>query len=132
METFNITVLILSGLALFYASSMRLINPKKAKFLQSYLAKPENKLEKDIDLLNEIRGIGAVMLLGGIIILLGAILPDFRLSAFVVALVLLFGVVLGRLISFGLDGKPNQDVLRATFIEIVLSGLNIFGLLSSF
>lgn len=130
METFQILILLLSGLALFYASFMRLINPKKAVFLQTYLSNPENRLENDPDLVNEIRGVGAVMLLGGIVILSGVIMPNLKLTSFVVAIVIFFGVVAGRLISFGLDGKPNLDVIRATVVEVVLGGLNIFCLVS--
>lgn len=129
MEIFKIIVLCLSGLALLYASSMRLFNPKKANFLQIYFANPENKLEYDTDLVNEIRGIGAVMLLGGIAIFLGIILPDFRSSSFVVAIVIFFGVASGRLMSVVLDGKPNKEVIRAMLVEVVLSVFNVFCLL---
>ncbi len=132
MEVLNIIVLTLSGLALFYASYTRLINPTKAIFLQTYLAKSENEPENDADLVNEVRGIGAVMLLGGIMILLGALFPDFRLTSFVVAIVLLFGVILGRLISFGVDGRPSQDIVRAAMIEMILGGLNIICLVNLF
>lgn len=125
MEIFSIIVLALSGFALFYASSMRLIYPRKANFLQIYLTKPENELEKDVDLINEIRGIGAVMFLGGIIILLGIVMPELRISAYIVAIVLLFGVVLGRLVSFGVDGRPNSAIVKASFIEATLGGLNV-------
>ncbi|MEL7124473.1 MAG: DUF4345 domain-containing protein [Bacteroidota bacterium] len=130
METFKIVVLSLSGLALFYASSMRLINPNKANFLKTYIGNSEIKLEKDTDLLNEIRGIGSVMLLGGILVLMGTIMPDFKQTSFVVASLIFGGVVLGRLISFGLDGIPNADIIRAAIIEVTLCVLNLFCLVS--
>ena len=125
MNTFKLVVLALSGLALLYASSMRIINPAKANFLETYLENPQNKLENDTDLVNEIRGIGSVMLVGGILTLMGIFLPDFRKTSFVVASVIFFGVVLGRLISFGLDGMPNPDMIRGTVIEGVLAALNV-------
>ena len=128
----EIIALTLSGLALFYASSMRLVNPSKANFLQTYVTKSENKLAEDVDLLNEIRGVGAVMLLGGIVILLGTIMPALRLGSFLVAVVIFLGVVFGRLISFGLDGRPNKDVIKGTFAEIVISALNIYCLVNQF
>ena len=130
METFEILVLSLSGLALFYASSMRLIYPVKAHFLQTYLAKPHNDLNRDQDLVNEIRGVGAVMLLAGIIILLGTVVPNLRTISFVVATTIFLGVALGRLISFGLDGPPSPAVVRGTSAEMLLSTLNIFCLTS--
>jgi len=130
MKLFQIVILSLSSLALLYASSMRLINPKKANFLKAYLSNPENELENDIDLVNEIRGIGAVMLLGGIAILLGAIIPDLRLTSFIIAIVIFLGIVSGRSISFILDGKPNKAVIKATIAEVFLSVLNIFCLIN--
>lgn len=131
MDIFEIIVLSLSGLALIYASAMRLINPSKANFLQTYLANATNKLEDDSDLLNEIRGIGAVMFLGGLTILIVTIIPNFRQTGFVVATVILFGVVVGRLISIRLDGKPNQAILKAMTAEVLLSVLNIFCLVNN-
>ena len=108
---------------------MRLINPQKGNFLQTYLSNLDNKLENDTDLVNEIRGVGAVMLVSGIFILLGIVIPDFRFTSFAVATAIFFGVVLGRLISFVVDGKPSQDVIKATIAEIVISLLNIFCLI---
>lgn len=130
MESFKIVVLCLSGLALFYASSMRLINPHKAIFLQTYVENSQKTVESDTDLINEIRGVGAVMFLGGVIILLGTLIPDFRRSSFVVAVVIFAGVALGRFISFGLDGMPNTAVVRSAIVEIALSALNIFCLVN--
>ncbi len=131
MNIFKIVVLALSGLALVYASSMRLIHPTKAIFLKTYLENPENTLEKDIDLANEIRGMGSVLLLGGIITLLGIILPDLRKTSFVVASVIFVGVVSGRLISLGVEGIPNPEIVRATMVEGVLGALNIVCLVNS-
>ncbi|MEL6674947.1 MAG: DUF4345 domain-containing protein [Bacteroidota bacterium] len=128
MKKFHPTILVFSGLALFYACSMRLIYPAEAVFLQGYFAHPGNSLELHLDLVNEIRGVGAVMLLGGIATLLGAFRAAFRSTAFVVAVVIFGGVILGRFFSFWVDGFPHGDLLRATVAEGVLAGLNLIGL----
>lgn len=130
MERFKIVVLALSGLALLYACSLRLINPTNAVFLQTYLENPANSLATDIDLVNEIRGIGAVMLLGAVVTLIGIMRVDFRQTAFVVVTVIFGGVVLGRSVSIVMDGMPNADLLRAASAEILLSILNIICLVS--
>ena len=130
MKIFQIVVLVLSGLALFYASSMRLINPSEAVFLQTYFEAPENSLETNIDLVSEIRGVGAVMLLGGVVALIGVIRVDFRVTSFVVATVIFGGVVLGRALSLFIDGIPNADLIRAATAEMVLTTLNVFCLIS--
>ena len=129
MEIFKIVVLSLSGLALLYACSMRLINPTQAVFLETYLEYPENSLETNIDLVNEIRGVGVVMFLGGIIAFFGTIRADFRLTAFIVVTVIFGGVVLGRSLSFFIDGIPNENLIRAAIVEVVLSVLNVFCLI---
>jgi len=123
MKIFQIVVLCLSGLALLYACSMRLINPTHAVFLETYLE--ENTLESDIVLINEIRGVGAVMLLGAIVAFLGAIRAEFQQTAFVVVTVIFGGVVLGRSFSLFIDGIPNPNLMRVAIIEIVLGVLNV-------
>ncbi|MEM6806912.1 MAG: DUF4345 family protein, partial [Bacteroidota bacterium] len=125
MKVFKIAILILSALALFYASSSRLIKPNKAVFLSSYVEKAGNTLETHIDLLSEIRGVGAVMLIGGIIVLLGAIREDLMENSFLVASLIFAGVVIGRSLSFFLEGMPSQDLVRVFTVEAVLGALNI-------
>lgn len=128
MKNFKIVVLVLSGLALFYASSSRLINPAAAVFLQTFFENSVNSLATDVDLVNEIRGVGAVMLLGGIVAIWGAVRADFRQTAFVVTAVIFGGVILGRSISLLIDGVPNANLMRAAVIEAVLAALNVFSL----
>lgn len=130
MKIFKIVVLVLSGLALFYASSSRLINPAGAVFLQTFFENPANSLESATDLINEIRGVGAVMFLGGVVALLGAIKTDFRQTSFVVTAVIFGGVVIGRSLSFFIDGNPSQDLIRVAVIEGVLAVLNVFCLVN--
>lgn len=130
MKIFKIVVLSLSSLALFYASSTRLINPTEAVFLQTYFVNPANSLATNVDLVNEIRGVGAVIFLGGVMAVFGAIRADFRRTSFGVATVIFGGVVLGRLVSLFFDGIPSQNMIRVAVVEGVLGVLNILGLVS--
>ncbi|MEM9775933.1 MAG: DUF4345 domain-containing protein [Chloroflexota bacterium] len=129
MKTFKTIVLVLSGLALFYASSSRLINPAAAVFLQTFFENPENSLDIALDLVNEIRGVGAVLFLGGIIALIGARRSDFRFTAFVVTNVIFSGIVIGRLLSFFIDGSPHSDLIVVLITEAILAVLNMVGLI---
>ncbi|MCI4667473.1 MAG: DUF4345 domain-containing protein [Bacteroidia bacterium] len=124
MEIFQIVVLSFSGLALVYACSMRLINPAKAVFLQSYFEDPANNLDMHIGLVNEIRGVGAVMLMAGIIAEIGIISSDFRIASFTITTLILSGVVFGRLTSLVLDGIPHKNLIRVIVAEGVLAALN--------
>ena len=128
MKIFNIVVLALSGLALFYACSMRLINPSKGVFLQSYFENSANNLATHSDLANEIRGVGAVMLLGGVVAFLGIIRPDLQFTSFLVLTVIFGGVILGRIFSFFMDGIPHNNLLSAAMAEGILAVLNVIGL----
>ena len=122
MKTFGNIVLVLSGLALFYMSTMRLFDPSAVVFLQS-LADPSNVLT--IEMANEIRGMGAENVLGGIVAFLGIFMPRFRFTAFVVLSVLFVGVVLGRSASLVVDGIPDENVFRAFHHQALLAVLNV-------
>ncbi|MEM1357830.1 MAG: DUF4345 domain-containing protein [Bacteroidota bacterium] len=129
MDIFTTTVLSLSGLALLYAGVTRLATPEKTIFLVTYLANPANQLSNNIDLANEIRGVGAVMLLSGGITLLGTAVIDLRLISLIVANLVFFGAFFGRLISWFADGKPTSAIIRVTIVEGFLGILNLYCLL---
>lgn len=124
MEIFKIVLLSLSGLLLLSVGAMRLSNPIKA-----YLKNSGIKLENDTDLLNEMRGVSALMLSGGIIILLGIIIPQLTFASLVVAILIFIGFAIGRLVSLGLDGKPNKQIIQGLIFELVFGSLNTFCLL---
>ncbi|MEM7374997.1 MAG: DUF4345 domain-containing protein [Bacteroidota bacterium] len=126
MEITKIVILSLSGLMLLFVGGMRLSNP-----IKTYLKNSGITLEKDVNLLNEMRGVSSVMLCGGIIILLGTILPQLTMSSFVVAILIFLGFAIGRFLSIGLDGKPNKQITQGLVFELVFSAANIFGLVNS-
>ncbi|MEL6624388.1 MAG: DUF4345 domain-containing protein [Bacteroidota bacterium] len=123
MDIFTIVILALSGLMLLFVGIMRLTNP-----IKTYAKNSGINLTKDVDLLNEIRGISAVMLCGGIIILLGIFLPSLRLTSQIVAILIFLGFVIGRLLSMRIDGKPNKQIGQGILFELFFSLTNIVGL----
>ncbi len=126
MEIFNIIVLSISGLLLFVAAGLlRLSNP-----IKNYLKNSGIKLENEVNTLSEVRGMSSVMMIGGIIVLLGTIVPRLTLTSFVVAVLIFGGYAIGRLLSLGIDGKPNKLIIQGLVTEIVLGGLNIFCLIN--
>jgi hypothetical protein len=127
MEIFKIVILSLSGLLLLFVGAMRLSNP-----IKTYLKNSGIKLENDVNLINEMRGVSAVMLFGGIIILLGTIISKLTIASFVVATLILLGFAIGRLLSIGLDGKPNKLIVQGLISELVLGAANIFCLVNAF
>ena len=125
METFKIVILSLSALMLIGVGAMRLGNPIKTFAKSSGI-----KLANDVDLLNEIRGISALMLTSGVIIALGTFISKIMLTSFMVAVLIYFGFALGRLISIKADGKPNKQIIQGIGFEIVFGSLNLIGLVS--
>ncbi len=126
MEIFKIVILSLSGLMLLFVGTMRLSNP-----IKTYLKNSGIQLEKDVDLLNEVRGVSSVMLCGGILILLGTIIPQLRLTSFVVAILIFIGFAIGRSVSMGIDGKPNKQLFQGLVFELIFGAANIFCLVNT-
>lgn len=126
MEIFSIITLALSGLLLVFVGAMRLSNP-----IQTYSKNSGINLNKDVDLLNEMRGVSALQLCGGLIAWLGIFFPQFRTTSFVVAALVFIGFAIGRLTSMAADGKPNKQLMQGLIFELVLGGANIFGLINS-
>ncbi|MDG1331348.1 MAG: DUF4345 family protein [Crocinitomicaceae bacterium] len=126
MEIFNIVVLAISGLMLFtLAGFLRLTNP-----IGNYWKNSGIKIENEVNMLSEVRGMSTLMLLGGLIIMLGAVLPEITLTSFIVAIMLFGGVAIGRLISFGVDGKPNKQIITGLITEVVFCSLHMFCLVN--
>lgn len=125
MEILNIVTLSISGLLLLTVGTLRLINP-----IKNYLKNSGIKLEKEVNLLNEVRGVSSVMMCGGILILLGIIIPKITTASFVVATLIFLGFAIGRLLSIRLDGKPNKLIVQGLISELVLGAANIFCLVN--
>jgi len=126
MDIFNIVILSLSGLLLFTIGTLRISNP-----IKNYSKNSGIKLENEINLLNEIRGVSSVMLCGGIIILLGTIIPKLTIISFAVATLIFLGFAIGRLLSIVIDGKPNKLIIQGLIFELVLGSANIFCLINT-
>jgi len=125
MEVFYLVVLGLSGLLLTFAGTVRLLRPIKSLCLQAFSEKHGNGLANDADMLSEMRGAGTFTLFAGLIILAGAVMPGVRLTSFVVGIVIFLGYAVGRSVSMVVDGKPNKDVVRGLFSEVLFGVLHI-------
>ena len=106
---------------------MRLTNP-----IKTYLKNSGITIENDVDLLNEMRGVSALMFCGGTIILLGTLVPVLTTSSFVVATLIFLGFAVGRLFSVIMDGKPNKQIVTGLITELVLGAANVFCLINIF
>ncbi len=126
MEIFKMIVLGLSGLPLLAFGMMRMGDP-----IKNYLKNSGIKLDKDVNILNEARGVGSLMFVAGCILALGIFLPKLRLASFVVGTLIFLGFALGRMISLKVDGKPNKLIIQGLSSELVLGILNLIGLITT-
>ncbi|TMU56622.1 DUF4345 domain-containing protein [Flagellimonas algicola] len=127
MEITKVVILSLSGLMLIFVGAMRLSNP-----IKTYLKNSGITLDKDVDLLNEMRGVSAVMLFGGILAVLGIFIHSFTFTSFVVATLIFLGFAIGRFTGIAVDGQPNKQIVQGIWFELVLGGINLFCLLNFF
>ena len=124
MEIIKIIILSLSSLLLLFVGAMRLSNP-----IKTYLKNSGITLANDVNLLNEMRGVSAVMLCAGIITALGTFIPALTLSSFLVGSLIFIGFAIGRFVSIAADGKPSKEITSGIMFELVLGAANVFGLI---
>lgn len=132
MKTFYAVVLVVSGLSMFYASTTRLIKPTKAVFFPTQIKSSEKTDKPNTDLINEIRGVGGVLMLGGTLALLGLAISGFKQYSFMMASVIFIGIVIGRLLSMGIEGIPSSGVLQAMIVEFILGVFNLYCFVKTF
>ena len=114
----------LSGLLLTFVGASRLSNPIKTFSKSSGIELPE-----EVNVLNEARGISAVQLLAGLLLLMGTFVDALTAHALVVGTLLFLGFAVGRLISQRADGKPNPKLIQGLGFELVFGAANAFCLL---
>jgi len=126
MEIFKIITLSLSGLLLLFVGVMRLSNP-----IKTYLKNSGIKIENEVNLLNELKGVSFVQLLGGIIILLGIFIPKLTILSFTSATLIFLGFAIGRILSIAIDGKPNKLIIQGLIFELVLGSASFICLVKT-
>jgi hypothetical protein len=126
MEIYKIIVLVLSGLLLTFVGVSRMSNP-----IKNYSKNSGINLAKDVNLLNEMRGVGSVMMFAGIINFTGIFLPQLMILAFTAATLIFFGFAIGRISGIMIDGKPNPKIIQGLMFELLFSGLQISCLILS-
>ena len=124
MEIVRIVILALSSLLLIFVGSMRLGNP-----IKTYAKNSGIVLGNDVSLLNELRGVSAVMLGAGVLTVLGIFIESLTFTSLAVATLIFLGFAVGRLISLKADGKPSKQIIQGIVFEIVLGLANAFCLL---
>ncbi|SHI60942.1 DUF4345 domain-containing protein [Aquimarina spongiae] len=82
-------------------------------------------------LLSELRSPGGVLVIAGFLMFLGVFQKKMIRLSLTVSTMVYLGYALGRLVSWALDDKPNQSLLIALAIELLLGTLSALVLLKN-
>jgi hypothetical protein len=128
MTIFSMIVLGLTGLMLTLVGLMRIFKPAGSYCLQTYAEVPGADVAADADMFSEMRGMGVVTMLIGLVLLAGLGLPEARITGHTVGAVFFGGYAIGRIFSFGADGKPNKDLVNGLGAEVLFGVLHTVAL----
>jgi hypothetical protein len=84
------------------------------------------ELSDDAGVLSEVRGAGAIIMVSGLLVGLGAFRHAWSRTSVVLAAVVFLSLGLGRLIGIALDGFPGAEVIQGMAIELVFGVLALF------
>ncbi|WP_196895224.1 DUF4345 domain-containing protein [Aureivirga marina] len=114
--------LIISGVILAFIGGSTLIIPAEMK------ATAAIDVSGNVNLLNDVRAFGVLVLSIGILTISGAFNKKLTFTSNVTSFILFLGLGIGRVISIVVDGTPVDSLQKATGLEFVLGiiGLILF------
>ena len=80
----------------------------------------------DVNLLNEVKASGGLLLASGLFALAGAIRARLALPAMIVSAMVYLSYGLSRLVSVVVDGLPNDAILQTIGLELAVATLCVF------
>lgn len=112
-------LLVVSGLTGIIIGSGLLFAPV------SFEASAGIDLGTNINLLSEVRAPGGALLVAGVLILLGAFITKLAYTSILLSCLFYLSYGFSRVFSMIVDGVPNESLVTATLVEIVVGGLSI-------
>lgn len=112
--------LVLFGLMLTAIGGMVLFNPIDFKLSGGI------DIGTDVNMLNDVRAGGALLMGSGITVLLGVFIAAMRFTSAFVAIMAFLTVGIGRAISIVADGMPADSLVKATVVEFVVAAIGVF------
>ena len=114
------TILLVLGLVLFVLGSWRLADPI------GFFALHEIELGNDVNMLNEARAAGGMVVASALVIMSGAFLPAMAFTSTVFSVVVFLSFGFARLYGIAADGLPGQMILQGVFFEFVFGAVSLF------
>ena len=116
------SLLVISGLIAVAIGSSILISPAQ------FHATHGIELGSDANLLSEVRAPGGALLLLGLMIGVGGVLPVYSIASTSIAAAVYLGYGLSRVLSLALDGVPVPGLVGAMIIELAIGAMCIVAL----
>jgi len=82
-------------------------------------------LAGNINLLNDVRGGGALLLALALTTLIGAFSNLMRFTSTLLSVILFLSIGIGRIFSIVADGMPVESLIKATVVEFVVGSIGI-------
>lgn len=86
-------------------------------------------LGEDINLLSEVRAPSGLLLVSGIIIILGAFFSKWTYTAILLSSLIYLSYGVSRVVSIIFDGLPNETLLIALIVELLVGLISLFVLI---
>lgn len=80
---------------------------------------------QDVNLLNELRAYGGTILVAGLIVGIGAVIPRFLVQSLGFSGLFYLGIGFSRLVSMLIDGMPSQTLMIAMISELVIGAISL-------
>lgn len=84
------------------------------------------QLGQDINLLSELRAPGGTLLVAGILIILGAFNSGMTFISILLSTLFYLSYGISRIFSMLIDGVPNESLVMAAILEMVIGSLSLF------
>lgn len=119
MKTTTVTIfLLLSGITGVYIGASLLFNPI------AFEASANIPIERDVNLLSEIRSSGGLIFATGIFIALGGIQKNFAKLSLILSALFYSSYGIARTIALLLDGVPGNSLIAVTIAELVIGSIS--------
>lgn len=116
-------MLIISGLLLIFIGGSYLFTP-----IEFYSSANQTDISGQVNLLSEIRASGGGLLLGGILVMIGAFKSKMAYTSTVISIMIWMGYGVARIFSMSADGMPNEGLITATIFELIIGVVGIIAL----
>lgn len=117
--------LLVAGVTAVYIGGSVIVSP------DTFYAAYGISLSGNVSLANELRASGGSVLMLGLLILSGLVIPRFALASTLLAAAMFLAFGATRFLSIGLDGQPDSGLVAAMIAELVIGFASLAALIAA-